>query len=96
MVLCGDVLSGAEAVAAGLVWRCVPDEQLMDAALGLALRAAGRPPALVARTKKTLRATVTLSDPTEAEKIELAAQEWSVAQPEYLAAVKRLGAQVRA
>jgi len=95
MVLCGDVLSGAEAVAAGLAWRCVRDEQLLDAALGLARRAAGRSPALVARTKETLRGTVNLSDPTEAERIELAAQEWSVTQPEHLAAVKRLGAQLR-
>ncbi|MBL7512141.1 enoyl-CoA hydratase/isomerase family protein, partial [Frankia sp. CN4] len=34
LVLCGDRLTGAEAAAAGLAWRCVPDDELLDRACG--------------------------------------------------------------
>jgi enoyl-CoA hydratase len=90
MVICGDVLSGAEAVTAGLAWRCVSDEELEPAAMGLARRAAGRSADLVARTKATLRQTAGLDDPKAAEKIELAAQEWSMSRPEYQDSLRRL------
>lgn len=90
MVLFGDVLTGEDAVRAGLAWRCVPAAKLVTTAVGLAQRVAGRPPGLVARTKDTLRRTVGLDDPAEAEEMELEAQEWSVAQPEHHDAVQRL------
>jgi enoyl-CoA hydratase len=57
LVLCGDVLTGQEAVSAGLAWRCVPDASVLQAALGLARKAAGRSPELVRRAKQVLRAT---------------------------------------
>jgi enoyl-CoA hydratase len=43
LVLGGDVLDGVEAEAKGLAWRCVPSDDLLDAALVMARRAAGRP-----------------------------------------------------
>ena len=46
LVLCGDVLTGPEAVVAGLAWRCVPDDSALSVALRLARRAAGRSPSL--------------------------------------------------
>jgi enoyl-CoA hydratase len=90
MVLCGDVLTGVEATARGLVWRCVPDSDVEQVARGLARRAAGRPRALMARTKQTLRAMTTVTSFEEAFAAELHAQEWSVAQPEFVEAVQRV------
>jgi enoyl-CoA hydratase len=92
MVLCGDVLTGVEATARGLVWRCVPDSDVEQVARGLARRAAGRPRALMARTKQTLRAMTTVTSFEEAFAAELHAQEWSVAQPEFVEAVQRVQA----
>ena len=43
-VLFGEVLDGAEAERAGLVWRCVDDDQLLPVARQLAGRAAAAPP----------------------------------------------------
>lgn len=92
MVLMGEVLTGDEAAARGLAWRCVPDGELEPAALALARRAAGRDPALVARTKATLRASEQVLDPTEALALELEAQEWSMGRPEFEDTVRRLRA----
>ena len=41
-VLFGEVLDGAEAERVGLVWRCVPDDELLPAAQAMAERAAQR------------------------------------------------------
>ncbi len=95
MVLCGDVLSGEDAVRAGMAWRSVPRGDLLMTAETLARRAASRSPDLVARTKETLRRTASLVDREEAERIELEAQEWSVAQAAHLQAVKALRDAVR-
>ena len=43
-VLFGEVLDGPAAERAGLVWRCVPDDTLIDVAVELAGRAASLPP----------------------------------------------------
>jgi enoyl-CoA hydratase len=83
LVLCGDVLTGAEAAAQGLAWRCVPDAQLPEAAASLARRVAGRPAELVRRTKRSLRASAGLRDAAQAAALELEAQQWSVEQPEF-------------
>ncbi|GGV35816.1 enoyl-CoA hydratase [Actinomadura cremea] len=89
MALCGDVLTGAEAVERGLAWRRVADGELDGAALRLARRAAERPPALVRRAKESLRASLTL-DEAEAAAVELRAQRWSVEQPEFHERVRRI------
>jgi enoyl-CoA hydratase len=83
LVLCGDRLTGEEAAATGLAWRCVDDGKLLETALILARRAAGRPRDLVIRTKSTLRASRAVTNPAEAAELELAAQEWSVTRPGY-------------
>ena len=90
LVLCGDSLSGAEAAQHGLAWRCVEDADLEATALRLARRAADRPTPLVRRTKESLRRTAWLSDPAEAIDLELRAQQWSVEQPEFVEAVRRI------
>jgi enoyl-CoA hydratase len=95
LVLCGDVLSGEDAARTGLAWRCVPPDQLLDTAKILDRRAASRSPELVVRTKDTLRRTAGLNDRHEAERLELEAQKWSVAQPAHLRAVRALRDRVR-
>lgn len=96
MVLCGDVLTGAEAAEQGLAWRCVDDADLEATALQLARRTAGRSAPLVRRTKETLRASAVLTDPAEAAALELAAQEWSVEQPAFAESVQRIRQQIAA
>ncbi|MFB9321481.1 enoyl-CoA hydratase-related protein [Cryptosporangium minutisporangium] len=95
LVLCGDSLTGAEAAAKGLAWRCVPDDDLPALATAFAERVAGRSPELVRLAKATLRASRALSDPADAAAVELAAQEWSVAQPYFRETVTRLRDRVR-
>jgi enoyl-CoA hydratase len=81
LVLCGDQLTGAEAAAHGLAWRCVPDDELSELTMRLATRVAVRSPELVRRTKQTLRACAGLTDVAPAMDLELQAQQWSVEQP---------------
>jgi enoyl-CoA hydratase len=79
--LLGDTLDGEEAAKAGLAWRCVPSHELEDRAASLAQRAAGRPRALVERTKQTLRRSLEISEFHQAAALELEAQQWSMEQP---------------
>ena len=53
-LLFGEVLDGAEAERAGLVWRCVDDDDLLTTAHELAARAAAAPRDLVVKVKETL------------------------------------------
>jgi enoyl-CoA hydratase len=89
MVLFGEVLSGEEAAQVGLAWRCVDDSDLEGAAMDLARRAVQRTPDLVARAKETLRSAED-SDVDTAFREELEAQRWSMAQPSFKEAVRRM------
>lgn len=92
MVLFGEVLDGPGAVAAGVAWRCVDDDALLDEARTLAARAAAAPPELVARAKATLRDVASIDEHAEAVERELTPQLWSMDQPafaERLAAMRR-------
>jgi enoyl-CoA hydratase/carnithine racemase len=91
-VLFGEVLDGAAAERVGLAWRCVDDDELLDAAVALADRAAGAPAALVRRTKATIADMATIDDHAHAVRRELIDQLWSMDQPafaERLAALQR-------
>lgn len=94
MVLLGDSLTGAEAVTAGLAWRCLPSAEVEAFAMALARRAAQRDPNLVRRTKSSLCASL-LGDEEAAFDLELEAQRWSVEQPAFKAAVEKVRARVR-
>jgi enoyl-CoA hydratase len=94
LVLCGDTLTGPEAVAHGLAWRCVPDDAVSAIAMRLARRAASRSPDLVRRTKQTLRATTGYDQARDAAALELDAQQWSVEQPYFEETVKALRAKI--
>jgi enoyl-CoA hydratase len=82
-VVFGEVLDGAEAERVGLVWRCVDDDALSDAAHTLAARAAAAPAELVARTKATVRAMGDIATHAEAVERELEHQLWSLGQPAF-------------
>ena len=96
LVLLGDSLTGAQAAAHGLAWRCVADADLQTAALALAARAAQRSGPLVRRTKQTLRETLAIASFEDAFALELDAQQWSVDQPEFTEAVRRIQADIAA
>lgn len=82
-VLFGEVVDGAEAERTGLVWRCVDDEALLEAAATLAGRAAAAPAGLARRVKATLSTMAGVATHDEAVDVELEAQLWSMAQPEF-------------
>jgi enoyl-CoA hydratase len=83
LLLCGEVLDGEAAAAAGLAWRCVDDDALLDSARQLAAGAASVSLPLLRRAKATLRAAPGLSTHAEAVAMELDAQMWSAQQPAF-------------
>lgn len=92
MILFGEVLDGSAAARAGLAWRCVPDEELLVVATGLARVAASAPRELLERIKSTLADVAVLPDHSQAVERELEPQVWSINQPEFqerLAAMQR-------
>ncbi len=93
MVLFGEVLSGAEAAQVGLAWRCVDDPDLEGAATNLARRALKRSPELLVRAKETLKSAEN-SGVDAAFREELEAQRWSMAQPSFKEAVRRMQQQI--
>ena len=61
-VVFGEVLDGAEAERVGLVYRCVDDDALLDAAHEMAARAASAPRELAQVTKATIQAMADIDD----------------------------------
>ncbi|MCU0310801.1 MAG: enoyl-CoA hydratase-related protein [Acidimicrobiales bacterium] len=89
LALCGDTLDGRDAETKGLAWRCVDDDELLATAVRLARRAAGRDRELVARTRATLDASLTVGH-DEALELELVAQQWSMDRPGFVDGVRAL------
>jgi enoyl-CoA hydratase len=96
MVLFGEVLSGEEAAAHGLVWRCVDDAGLLPTALAMAARAAAAPRELAVRTKATIRdlSSATYEGHEAAMRRELTDQVWSVGQPAFADRLAQLQAKI--
>jgi enoyl-CoA hydratase len=82
MVLFGEVLDGSAAERAGLVWRCVDDDELLPTAVQMAGRAAAVAP-LARRIKQTIAEVANVATHDAAVDVELEAQVWSLAQPEF-------------
>jgi enoyl-CoA hydratase len=82
MVLFGEVLDGSAAERAGLVWRCVEDDELLPTAVQMAGRAAAVAP-LARRIKQTIAEVANVATHDAAVDVELEAQVWSLAQPEF-------------
>jgi enoyl-CoA hydratase len=74
ITLFGERVGGERAAELGLVWRCVPDDRLLDDAVGLASGAAELPRELSAAVKATLREAPWQPDFESAVQTELARQ----------------------
>jgi enoyl-CoA hydratase len=93
-VLFGEVLDGTEAERVGLVWRCLPDDELLPAAQAMAERAAAAPHELVAKTKATIADMADVGDHDAAVTRELVPQVWSLEQPAFRERVAALQAKI--
>jgi enoyl-CoA hydratase len=93
-VLFGEVLDGREAERVGLVWRCVPDDELLDAARTMAARAAAGPRELVAKVKATIADMADITDHDAAVDRELEPQVWSLGQPAFKERLAALQAKI--
>jgi enoyl-CoA hydratase len=93
-VLFGEILNGAEAERVGLVWKCLPDDELLAYARLMAARAAAVPLELLRRAKATLADVATLTDHPAAVDREIVPQVWSLEQPAFKARVAALQAKI--
>lgn len=92
MVLFGEVIGAEEAERRGLVWRAVPDADLMAHAMTMATKAAAIPTELARRVKQTMQEVPALDRQAEAVDLELGSQLWSLGEPffaERLAALQQ-------
>lgn len=93
-VLFGQTLDGAEAERAGLVWRCVGDDELLDVAVSIASRAASAPPELSRRTKQTIKDVASIEEHADAVERELVDQLWSMDEPAFAERLAALQARI--
>jgi enoyl-CoA hydratase len=94
MVVFGEVLDGAGAERAGLVWRCVDDDALLDEARRMATVAATGPRELVRRLKATIGDVAPIEEHEAAVHRELDPQVWSINQPEFAQRLAELQARI--
>jgi enoyl-CoA hydratase len=80
-VVFGQVLDGAEAERVGLVYRCVDDDALVEAAQRFAAGAAAAPRQLAIETKRTIADMAQVATHRDAVARELDPQLWSTRQP---------------
>lgn len=94
MVVFGQRLDGDEAERAGLVWRCVDDDELLTTSIEMAARAADGPPELTRRIKATIRAVADIDAHADAVERELGDQLWSMDQPAFAERLAQLQARI--
>jgi len=80
LVLFRERLDGQQAFERGLAWRCVPDDELLDASIDYAARATTAPAELVAATKASLREAPWAASFDDHLAVELRRQVWSLRQ----------------
>ena len=80
-VVFGEILDGHEAQRVGLVYKCVPDDELMATARLMAVRAASAPRELAIITKRTIQEMANVATHDEAVAKELDPQVWTTRQP---------------
>ena len=80
-VVFGEILDGHEAQRVGLVYKCVPDDELMATARLMAVRAASAPRELAIITKRTIQEMANVATHAEAVAKELEPQVWTTRQP---------------
>lgn len=91
----GEILGGREAERVGMVWRCVPDDELLAAAHAMAAKAAAAPRELAQRVKATVADMASIEDHAAAVDRELTDQLWSLEQPEFAQRLGALQARIR-
>lgn len=94
LVLFGEVLDGRRAAEIGLAWSCVPDDELLDAASALAVRAANAPRELLKATKQTIHNTLAITTSEDAIDNEIDTQVWSMSQPAFVDLVSALKSKI--
>jgi enoyl-CoA hydratase len=94
MILFSERIDGATAERIGLAWRCLPDDQLLDAAAAMAARAVAAPPELLRRIKESIASAGTIDEHEMAVDHELVHQIWSSGQPEFQERLTALQAQI--
>ena len=90
----GDILDGREAERVGMVWRCVPDDELLPAAQAMAAKAASAPRELAIRLKATIGDMATIDEHEEAVDRELVDQLWSMDQPDFAERLAQIQARI--
>ena len=80
-VVFGEILDGHEAQRVGLVYKCVPDDELMPTARVMAVRVASAPRELAIVTKRTIQEMANVATHAEAVAKELEPQVWTTRQP---------------
>jgi enoyl-CoA hydratase len=90
----GDVLDGREAERVGMVWRCVPDDELLAAAQAMAAKAASAPRELAMRVKATIEDMATIDEHEAAVDRELVDQLWSMDQPDFAERLAQIQARI--
>lgn len=93
-VVFGQVLDGPEAERVGLVYRCVPDDELLEAAQAFAAGAAAAPRPLAILVKQTIRDMAEVASHDEAVARELEPQLWTVQQPWFEERIASLKAKI--
>ena len=94
MVLFGERLNGQQAAEVGLAYKCLPDDELVDAAVAYAEKAAAAPKGLVAKTKATFAALASVEDSQASVELETAPQFWAMQQDEFKQWVTDLKARI--
>jgi enoyl-CoA hydratase len=93
-VVFGQVLDGREAERVGLAYRCVPDDELLDAAHEFAHGAATAPRQLAIMAKQTVRDMATIESHPDAVIREFDPQLWTVKQPWFEQRIAALKAKI--
>jgi enoyl-CoA hydratase len=94
LLLLGETASGAEAARIGLARACLPEDELVEAAVTLAGRARRTPRELLIRIKASLARTDQYTEHGQAVESELTDQLWSMTQPEFAQRLAELTARV--
>jgi len=94
-VVFGEVLDGAEAARIGLVYKCVPDDELIAVAHSMARRAASAPRELVVLTKRTIQEMANVQSHEQAVAKELEPQVWTTKQPWFVERLAALQAKIK-
>lgn len=94
MVLFGEILDGARAAEVGLAWKCVSDDDLLEAACALSEKAARAPRELLMRTKETIHQSIAITNSEAAIDNELGTQVWSMDEPAFVDMVTALKSRI--